>query len=102
MSDVSGSELVLATGPLPRHIEIIMDGNGRWAERRGKHRIEGHAEGAKSVRTVTTAARETGIRALTLYAFSTQNWARPEDEVDNLMGLLLDYLEMERSTILDN
>jgi undecaprenyl diphosphate synthase len=79
-----------------------MDGNGRWAERRGRHRIEGHAEGAKAVREVTTAAREIGIRALTLYAFSQQNWARPEDEVDNLMGLLLDYLEGERKTILDN
>jgi undecaprenyl diphosphate synthase len=103
MSDAGHPEpLVLSPGPLPRHIAIIMDGNGRWAERRGLHRVQGHAEGAKSVRTVTTAAREVGVRALTLYAFSAQNWARPEDEVDNLMGLLLDYLEMERKTILDN
>src|SRR5438067_536312 len=89
-------------GTGPRHIAIIMDGNGRWAEKRGRPRIEGHAEGAIAVRRIVTCARENGIEALTLYAFSAQNWARPEDEVDNLMGLLLEYLELERKTILDN
>lgn len=92
----------LAPGPLPRHIAIIMDGNGRWAEMRNKSRLEGHAEGALSVRDVVTAAREIGIEALTLYAFSVQNWGRPDEEIAHLMSLLLDYLASERSTILDN
>jgi undecaprenyl diphosphate synthase len=79
-----------------------MDGNGRWAEMRGRSRLEGHAEGALSVRDIVTAAREIGVEALTLYAFSVQNWGRPDEEVDHLMALLLDYLASERSTILDN
>jgi undecaprenyl diphosphate synthase len=91
-----------ATRPLPRHIGIIMDGNGRWAKSRGLPRLEGHREGAKSVRDVTRAARELGIKALTLYAFSSQNWERPVDEVRALMVLLRDYLVDERSEILDN
>jgi undecaprenyl diphosphate synthase len=87
---------------LPRHVGIIMDGNGRWAERRGLPRIEGHRVGADSVRDVTRAARELGIEALTLYAFSSQNWQRPVDEVGGLMQLLRDYLVGERAEILDN
>ncbi|HMG52557.1 MAG TPA: polyprenyl diphosphate synthase [Kofleriaceae bacterium] len=87
---------------LPRHVGIIMDGNGRWAERRGLPRIEGHRLGADSVRDVTRAARELGIEALTLYAFSSQNWQRPVAEVAGLMQLLRDYLVSERSEILDN
>lgn len=87
---------------LPRHVGIIMDGNGRWAERRGLPRIEGHRVGADSVRDVTRAARELGIEALTLYAFSSQNWQRPVDEVGGLMQLLRDYLIGERAEILDN
>jgi undecaprenyl diphosphate synthase len=87
---------------LPRHIAIIMDGNGRWAKRRGLPRIEGHRRGADSVREVTRAARELGIQALTLYAFSSQNWDRPLEEVRMLMALLRDYLVDERSEILDN
>jgi len=79
-----------------------MDGNGRWAERRGLPRIEGHRLGADSVRDVTRAAREIGIEALTLYAFSSQNWQRPADEVAGLMQLLRDYLVGERAEILDN
>jgi len=79
-----------------------MDGNGRWAERRGLPRIEGHRLGADSVRDVTRAARELGIEALTLYAFSSQNWQRPVAEVAGLMQLLRDYLVSERSEILDN
>ena len=67
--------------PLPRHVGIIMDGNGRWAELRGKNRIEGHREGSNSVRHVTRTARRLGIKALTVYAFSSQNWSRPADEV---------------------
>lgn len=88
--------------PLPRHVGIIMDGNGRWAEARGQGRIEGHRKGTESVREVTRAARRIGIKALTLYAFSSQNWARPADEVASLMDLLRDYLEQERKEILEN
>ena len=65
---------------LPRHVAIIMDGNGRYAEERGQKRLEGHRAGAKTVREITTYARELGIRYLTLYAFSSENWARPGDE----------------------
>jgi len=87
---------------LPRHVGIIMDGNGRWARRQGRERLEGHRVGADSVRDITRAARELGIEALTLYAFSSQNWQRPVDEVAGLMQLLRDYLIGERSEILDH
>ncbi|HWO19746.1 MAG TPA: polyprenyl diphosphate synthase [Kofleriaceae bacterium] len=87
---------------LPRHVGIIMDGNGRWAESRGLPRLEGHRAGAASVRDITRAARQLGIEALTLYAFSSQNWARPATEVAGLMQLLREYLTDERSEILDN
>ncbi len=87
---------------LPRHVGIIMDGNGRWAESRGLSRVEGHRVGADSVRDITRAARELGLEAITLYAFSSQNWARPADEVRALMELLRDYLVSERPEIMDN
>ncbi len=87
---------------LPRHVAIIMDGNGRWAQGRGLPRIEGHRKGAQSVREVVRAAREIGVRALTLYAFSAQNWRRPPAEVAALMQLLRDYLIEERTEIMDN
>src|SRR5206468_7501889 len=87
---------------LPRHVAIIMDGNGRWAQRRGLPRIEGHRKGAQSVREVVRAARGVGLRALTLYAFSAQNWNRPPDEVAGLMQLLRDYVLEERAEIMDN
>jgi len=90
------------TGSLPRHIGIIMDGDGRWAQLRGQPRLAGHRAGAESVRDITRAAREIGIEALTLYAFSTQNWARPAEEVAGLMQLLREFLIDERSEILDN
>jgi len=92
----------LSPGPIPQHVAIIMDGNGRWAELRGRPRWEGHVRGAESVRAIVTAARENGVRALTLYAFSVQNWGRPKAEVEHLMTLLLDYLVEERNTIIDN
>jgi undecaprenyl diphosphate synthase len=92
----------IAAHSVPRHVAIIMDGNGRWAEARGLSRVEGHREGARSVRDVTRAARRAGVEALTLYAFSAQNWARPALEVAALMELLRDYLVSERSEILDN
>jgi len=87
---------------LPRHVGIIMDGNGRWAEARGRPRLDGHRAGAESVRDITRASRELGIEALTLYAFSSQNWARPAAEVAGLMQLLREYLIDERAEILDN
>ncbi len=79
-----------------------MDGNGRWAEGRGQPRLEGHREGSNSVREVTRCCRRLGLSALTLYAFSSQNWSRPPDEVAGLMDLLREYLLKERSEILDN
>ena len=87
---------------LPRHVGIIMDGNGRWAQLRGQPRLDGHRAGADSVRDITRAARSWGIEALTLYAFSSQNWARPVDEVAGLMQLLREFLIDERAEILDN
>jgi undecaprenyl diphosphate synthase len=85
-----------------RHVAIIMDGNGRWAQLRGLPRIEGHRRGADAVRTTVRAARRLGLPALTLYAFSEQNWDRPLDEVRGLMQLLYDYVVEERDEILDN
>jgi len=90
------------TRHIPGHIAIIMDGNGRWAQSRGQERISGHREGAKSVREVVRACREEGISALTLYAFSEQNWARPPAEVRALMDLLHEYLHEEHDEIMDN
>jgi undecaprenyl diphosphate synthase len=87
---------------LPRHVAVIMDGNGRWAKRRALPRIEGHRKGADSVRDVVRASRQLGLEALTLYAFSSQNWQRPPDEVKALMELLRDYLVEERAEIMDN
>lgn len=85
-----------------RHVAIIMDGNGRWAQQRGLPRIEGHRRGARAVRDTVRAARKQGLSALTLYAFSEQNWGRPLDEVSGLMQLLYDYVIEERSEILEN
>jgi undecaprenyl diphosphate synthase len=87
---------------LPRHVAIIMDGNGRWAQRRGQARVEGHRRGAVAVRDVVRAAREIGLPAITLYAFSAQNWDRPPEEVATLMQLLRDYVIDERDEIMEN
>jgi undecaprenyl diphosphate synthase len=81
---------------LPRHVAIIMDGNGRWAKLRGKSRIEGHRRGKTSVRVIVETSRKLGIPFLSLYAFSTENWLRPESEVHALMGLLEHYLVVEQ------
>jgi undecaprenyl diphosphate synthase len=83
---------------VPRHVAIIMDGNGRWAKQRGLPRIEGHRRGVETVRDITYAAREMGVQMLTLYAFSAENWSRPMDEVGALMGLLEFYLKRELET----
>ncbi|MFN4930475.1 MAG: isoprenyl transferase [Bacteroidota bacterium] len=87
---------------LPNHVAIIMDGNGRWAKNRGEHRIYGHQHGVKSVRDCTEAAAELGIRYLTLYAFSTENWSRPKEEVDALMELLVQTILAETPTLNKN
>ena len=80
---------------LPRHIGIIMDGNGRWAKKRFLPRIAGHREGVKAVDRVVAHARRMGVKALTLYSFSLENWSRPREEVDALMSILAEYLERE-------
>jgi undecaprenyl diphosphate synthase len=80
---------------LPQHVAIIMDGNGRWAKARNLPRIEGHRQGAESARTIIRMAGELGIKYLTLYAFSAENWNRPKDEVDALMKYLIHYLKTE-------
>ncbi len=84
---------------LPRHIAIIMDGNGRWAKQHAMGRIRGHKKGAQAVRTVVTACREIGIPYLTLFAFSSENWGRPNEEINALMSLLEDYLDKEASIL---
>ncbi len=80
---------------LPKHVAIIMDGNGRWAKKRAMNRILGHEEGAGSVRNIVKASREIGIRWLTFYAFSEENWKRPKYEVDALMKLLSRFVKSE-------
>lgn len=87
---------------LPSHIAIIMDGNGRWAKGKGKLRIFGHHNGVKSVREVTEASAELGIKYLTLYAFSTENWNRPKLEIDALMELLVSTINRETKTLMEN
>ncbi len=87
---------------LPEHIAIIMDGNGRWAKKRGNQRIFGHKNGVAAVRDTTEACAELGIKYLTLYAFSTENWNRPKMEVDALMSLLVQTIHSETSTLLKN
>ncbi len=89
-------------GKLPYHIAIIMDGNGRWAKKKHLSRINGHMKGVDAVREVVTSCRELGIKVLTLYAFSIENWQRPKDEVEALMGLLKEYLVKERDEMIKN
>src|SRR6476620_6333470 len=84
-----------AKSVIPTHVAMIMDGNGRWAKQRGLPRVEGHRHGAESVRAVVRAAGEVGIKFLTLYAFSVENWSRPKDEVDTLMKYLARFLKNE-------
>ena len=96
-----GSRLLaeLDTERVPAHIAIIMDGNGRWAARRGLPRLAGHRAGAKAVREVIAAAIELDIRYLTIYSFSSENWGRPQDEVSGLMTLFVEVLEREMSNL---
>ena len=87
---------------LPQHIAIIMDGNGRWAKKKGAMRIFGHRNAVQAVRDATEGCAELGVKYLTLYAFSTENWNRPKDEVDGLMELLVNTLKQEIKTLQDN
>ncbi len=96
------SESALIRERIPRHVAIIMDGNGRWAQARGISRNEGHKKGLEALRSVIRAANDLGIRWLTLYAFSLENWNRPKLEVASLMGLLERYLEIEIDEVMRN
>ena len=87
---------------IPRHIAIIMDGNGRWAKKQGLARMFGHKQGVTTVHNITEAAAEIGIEYMTLYAFSTENWNRPKEEVDALMSLLVDTIAKETPTLMKN
>ena len=98
MSPPAASAAAVAPAPggaAPRHVAIIMDGNGRWAKRRHLPRLAGHKAGVDAVRRITRAARAMGIEALTLYAFSSENWRRPEEEVSDLMGLLRFFIRSD-------
>lgn len=104
LEDLAEEELMglIDRDHLPRHIAIIMDGNGRWARIKGLPRIAGHREGINSVRNIVTCCREIGIKILTIYAFSAENWKRPELEVNALMTFLEEYLQKELKTLMDN
>ena len=96
------AEPAVHDGVCPRHIAIIMDGNGRWAQKRGWPRIRGHREGADSVRAILRACKKAGVKYLTLYAFSTENWIRPKTEVRGLMGLLVKFLRDQEKELHEN
>ena len=100
--DRKQQERLLQSGEMPRHIAIIMDWNGRWAQRRGLPRIAGHREGVNSVRDIVEACGQLGVKYLTLYAFSTENWKRPQEEVSLLMRLLLKALRDEKDRLHQN
>lgn len=89
-------------GPFPAHLAVIMDGNGRWAQQQGFKRVFGHEKGVKAVRTIVTECARMGVESLTLYAFSVENWKRPEHEIRFLMGMLERFLIDERATLMDN
>ena len=89
-------------GPFPEHIAVVMDGNGRWAEERSKPRVFGHRAGVESVREVVTSCARMGVQSLTLYAFSVENWKRPEAEISQLMRLLKVFLVQERRVLMKN
>ena len=103
IDQLSDTELAATLDPdlLPKHLAVIMDGNGRWAEARSLPRIAGHREGIKSVRDTITICLELGIQALTIYAFSQENWNRPTTEINALMGLLEHYLSTERNKLIE-
>lgn len=98
MSDIND----IQKNKIPKHVAIIMDGNGRWAKQKGKPRVFGHKNGVKSVQEIVEAAAEIGIKTLTLYAFSTENWNRPKKEIDFLMGIVVSSLKKELKTLVKN
>ena len=100
---VAEAELLSQLDPdhLPRHVAIIMDGNGRWAAVRGLPRIAGHREGLNALRDVLDVLHELGVQVVTIYAFSYENWTRPESEISMLMSLLKEYLQQERNMFLE-
>jgi undecaprenyl diphosphate synthase len=98
----AGAEFGIGPERLPRHIAIIMDGNGRWAQARGLDRVHGHQVGAVRVRDIVTEAARIGVEVLTLYSFSVENWKRPADEVQALMTLCVEYLKSETDLMMDN
>lgn len=106
MTSITRQEFLVKHGldefSIPGHIAIIMDGNGRWAGKKLWNRLKGHYEGADSVDRITSFCRKAGIKYLTLYAFSTENWNRPDDEVSGLMNLLREFLDKKRSALLEN
>ena len=95
-------QLDVAPEKIPKHVAIIMDGNGRWAQHQELPRIRGHQQGAKTVRLITEECARIGIKQLTLYCLSSENWKRPEDELDFLMFLLSQYMIQERETMMEN
>jgi len=101
-SDQQAQDKLRSSGEIPEHIAIIMDGNGRWAKRRGLPRVAGHKEGINSVRDIVDACGQLGVKYLTLYTFSTENWKRPQEEVSVLMKLLVHSLRNERDQLHKN
>lgn len=101
-SDEQVKELLKKSGEIPKHIAIIMDGNGRWAKKRGLPRVAGHKRGVDTVKEIVEACAEIGVKFLTLYTFSTENWKRPKDEVSTLMRLLLNSLRDRVNELNDN
>jgi undecaprenyl diphosphate synthase len=94
--------IAAGTGKMPRHVAIIMDGNGRWAKKRMLPRAMGHKRGVETVRTIVRAAGELGLETLSLYAFSSENWKRPEDEISDLMGLMRDFIKSDLDEFASN
>lgn len=94
--------IAAGTGEMPRHVAIIMDGNGRWAKKRMLPRAMGHKRGVETVRNIVRAAGELGLETLSLYAFSSENWKRPEEEINDLMGLMRDFIKSDLDTFAKN
>lgn len=94
--------IAAGTGKMPRHVAIIMDGNGRWAKKRMLPRSMGHKRGVETVRNIVRAAAELGLETLSLYAFSSENWKRPEDEISDLMGLMRDFIKSDLDEFASN
>jgi undecaprenyl diphosphate synthase len=103
MADADAPERIAAgTGKMPRHVAIIMDGNGRWAKKRMLPRAMGHKRGVETVRNIVRAAGDLGLETLSLYAFSSENWKRPEDEISDLMGLMRDFIKSDLDAFASN